>query len=99
MEINEKLRDLLNSETFANEIKNLKTVEELQVVLKQHGVEMTTDEIIELGGHLARKVGMDKNGELTEEDLENVSGGGLLALAALGIASICFGAYMGYFSE
>ena len=77
MEINEKLRDLLNSEAFAKEVEGMKTAEDLQAALKQHGIEMTIDEIVELGGQLAHQMGMGKDGELSEDDLENVSGGGL----------------------
>lgn len=95
MEINDKLRDLLNSEAFAKEVEGMKTAEDLQVALKQHGIEMTIDEIVELGGQLAHQMGMGKNSELSEDDLENVSGGGLFGLVVSGVTFFIVSIYMG----
>ena len=83
------------SEAFAKEVEGMKTAEDLQAALKQHGIEMTIDEIVELGGQLAHQMGMGKDGELSEDDLENVSGGGLFGLVVSGVTFFIVSIYMG----
>jgi hypothetical protein len=71
MEKIKKINELINSEEFADEIENLETIEELQAAFKNHGVEMTADEIIDLG----TKIAVSGDGEISEDDLKNVAGG------------------------
>lgn len=95
MEMNDRLRDILNSESFAKEVEGMKTAEDLRLALKQHGVEISIEEIIELGGKLAHQMGVGKKGELSEDDLESVSGGGLFGLVVSGVTFFIVSIYMG----
>lgn len=77
MEINDKLRELLGSEAFAKEAESARTAEDIQTVLNRHGIKMTIGEVIELGEKINRLMVSGENRELSEDDLEDVSGGGL----------------------
>ena len=41
----EKIKELLLSESFAGEVANSKTAEEVQAVFKNHGVDMTLEKM------------------------------------------------------
>ena len=74
----EKLQELLLNESFTGELENLKNAEEVQAVLKNYGVDMTLEEINELGDlceNVLKQMNNDKNDELSEEDLSSVAGG------------------------
>lgn len=54
--------------------------------LVQKGFDFTEDELIEYGGIInEEKKHAEFNGELSEDALDNVSGGGLLAAAVAGV--------------
>ena len=69
-EMMEKFEALQNS-NFAEELDKICTPEELQGLLAKHGIEMTMDEIDELMVCAAKQ----NSGELSAEDLDDVSGG------------------------
>ncbi len=62
MELNDKLLE---------KAKNAKTVEELAAVAKENGVELTAEEAKTYFAQIN-----SKKGELTDDELDNVSGGG-----------------------
>lgn len=78
---------------FANEELTKKIValspEEAQKVLAENGYEFSMDEIMEQGkaiNELLAKVRAGQTGELSEDDLDDVSGGGHLGDLAAGFA-------------
>ncbi len=73
-----QLKPLLESEQFAEEIKDMTTVEELKTAFARHGVIITEDELNELGNEFNAAL-TDKEEELSEKDLSNVAGGSFLA--------------------
>ena len=86
----EKMKAVFADEVFVKNLFELETAAEVQAALKEKGVELTEEEILGIRDLL----GKVENGELSEELLEQVSGGSILAAiggiaaAALGIADI-----------
>ena len=71
-----KLKELIANEDFAKELFGKQTAEEAQALLKDNGVEFTLDEVNQIGDGIriiAKK--QAEGGELSEADLESVSGG------------------------
>ena len=97
MDINEKLNALLANPEFYVEGKDVASVEDFVELMHKHGVELTNEEA---DGVLAQ-LGMlieQHNGELSADDLEDVSGGGVsIAIAGLSITikSVAAGAVFG----
>lgn len=77
MNRNEKLKELFLSESFNREAEGLATVEELQALFAKHSMDVTQGEVIELCSQIVQQTQADKTGEISEEALDNVSGGGL----------------------
>ncbi len=81
----EQLQELMNDESFAKEIAKLETNEEVQKAFEAHGIGFTMDEIKDI----TEKLYGDET-ELSEESLENVSGGFVITstmLAIIGVAT------------
>ena len=72
---NEQLKELFSDEAFVTSILELETVEEVQKALADKGLELSIDEIITIKNTLA-----NEETELSEDDLENVAGGGLFEI-------------------
>lgn len=68
-----ELEPLLKSEEFAKEIKDMTTTEEIIDAFAAHGMQISEDEIFELGDGFNKAV--EETGELSEEELSNVAGG------------------------
>ena len=75
----EKLNALLNSEAFEQEMAMVNSLEEMQALFARNGVELTSEEIVALCKQINV---LACEGELGEDDLEDVSGG------AIGIRSV-----------
>ncbi len=73
MTMNEKLNALLKDQDFIEKLTNSETDTDVQALLTENGVELTLEEIN------AIKKGVDAHisgdGELSEDELENVAGG------------------------
>ena len=91
-EVLEKIRVLMESDVFSNEIKGIETAAELKKALADHGINISEDEVVQICKGIAAK----KEDVLSEEDLDAVSGGGILMGAAIvaGGWAVCYG--MGY---
>ena len=64
------IKEIFSDEIFVKSLLNLETAEEVQAALTEKEIELTVDEINAL------KIMLSKGGEeLSEDDLENVSGG------------------------
>ena len=77
----DKLNELLLDVDVQNEVKTVKDPETLRQVLSQRGLELTADEmeeiLVQIGGYLVENNLMTEDGELTEEGMDQVTGGGL----------------------
>ena len=82
----EKMKAVFADEAFVKSLFELDTVAEVQAALQEKGVELTEEEILGIRDLL----GKVENGELSEELLEQVSGGSVL-LAIGGVAAAAFG--------
>ena len=84
----EKLSKLLNDEDFLKKILPMKTPEEVQAEFKKEGLELSIEEIEALGK--AINAAAKKGKPLSEDELENVSGGmlDLLGVALLPVAIV-----------
>ena len=90
----EKLEALLQNEKVQEELSALTTVEEIQAVFAKHGVEMTRQEVEDLCVQVALSKDGAADGELSEDALENVSGGFVISFTAgciyaVGCACVC----------
>jgi len=73
--MNEKLKKLLLDEDFINNLESCKTKETVFELFKQHGFDLTIEE---LQNFVSQLDSFTQNGEeLSEDELENVSGGGV----------------------
>ena len=70
----EKLTEIFSDKEFVKSFFEPKNEEEVQKVLKEKGIDLSLQEIQKMREMLIQK----KNGELSDEELEAVSGGGLL---------------------
>jgi hypothetical protein len=90
----EKFMELLHTETFNKEFMNCDSAEAVKELLDRNGIDFTMEEIdailIAVGNTLIKLE--ENDGELTEEDLEQVAGGwswgGFFKGIALGVASM-----------
>ena len=73
MENKEKLQQLMQNEEFLKEILVLETPEEVQQAFKENDVDISIEDLEKIK-ELIRK-SMNKNYELTEEELEEIVGG------------------------
>ena len=71
-----KLRELMKDEAFVKELSAKIEAEDAQKYFAEHGVDFTMEEIKAIGSALNCSV--KSNGELSEDDLEQVSGGCLI---------------------
>ena len=68
----EKLTEIFSNKEFVKSFFEPKNEEEVQKVLKEKGIDLSLQEIQKMREMLIQK----KNGELSDEELEAVSGGG-----------------------
>ena len=80
MALNEKWIPVFENEELAMKVIPLQP-EEAQKVLAENGYEFTLDEIVAAGEELYKmRERMNTSGELTEDDLSDVAGGGWVAV-------------------
>jgi len=73
MTMNEKLNTLLEDQDFIEKLTNTETDTEVQALLAENGVELTLEEINAVKKGVEARI--SEEGELSEDDLENVAGG------------------------
>jgi predicted ribosomally synthesized peptide with nif11-like leader len=66
----EKIKELFTDEAFIASIAELETAEDVQKALSEKGLDLSIEEITAIQNALA-----SNDGELSEDDLENVAGG------------------------
>jgi len=74
-----KVRELLEDEAFGKKVENLETVEELKEAFKAQGVELTAEEVYDI----CEAVTAPKDGEISADQLDQISGGSVLAGALI----------------
>ena len=78
--------------SLGEKLFSLETAEEVQGFLCELELEFSLEEINELRDVLVKVLEKSKDGELSDEDLENVAGGLIVTLIGLGIMALAFGA-------
>ena len=81
-QFDEKIRNLMADPDFAQKLKATNNVEEMAALFSANGIELSAEDIVE---SLKAAQG---DGELKEEELEAVAGGGLLAIISTGISIV-----------
>ncbi len=91
----EKLTEVLKDEKLAKELFSKKDPADAQKWIKEHGVDMTLDEVKELGGTIKGLISgrtredLEKMAvgeyELTDDELKKVSGGLVFEIVAMAI--------------
>ena len=85
----EKMKEIFADEAFVKSLFELESAGEVQAALKEKGVELTEEQILGIRDLLGKvesgeiSVEQMENGELPEELLEQVSGGSIIAAAAV----------------
>jgi len=85
-ETEQLVKELFSDEEYVNNLFAMETPEEVQASLKERGLELTVEEVIKIKDLLPKI----SDGELSDEDLESVSGGSLVGVA-IGIAAVVGG--------
>jgi len=85
MDYLKKLKEIASQEDIVSKITEAKTREDIQKILNDCGLEMTLEEL----DALFASIDLSAGNELSEDELDNVDGGGALSLAyaALKIAA------------
>lgn len=81
------IEKLFNDAAFMEELKKKVTAEEVSDLFNKYGVNVTADKVEKVVEKLENPV----NGEISEEQLEFVTGGGILAYGACLVAGFIVG--------
>lgn len=90
-----KFEELVNDKRFQDELKDLKTVQEIQAAFSRHDVELSEQEVEDLCVQVALNANEASEEELDESALENVSGGFVISFTAgciYAVGCACVGA-------
>ena len=88
----EKMADVFTDEEFLKKLFSLEEPEEVQAAFKEKGLHYTLEEIMGMRDFLVNAP--QENGELSDEQMEQV-GGGILYAAAKGYLSGLVGGFLG----
>ncbi len=101
---NQKLMDLLQNNAFMEKILSAASTEEVKSLFSEQGLNLTDENINALGQALEKAIA--NGGELSEDDLADVSGGGdvsttaiVTALSTVGLGSAIIGGYLTHKAE
>ena len=71
-----RMQEIFADEAFVKELLSLETPEAVQAALKEKGIELSREEVEEIGKALLKVVeAVSENGELSMESLDEVAGG------------------------
>jgi lactobin A/cerein 7B family class IIb bacteriocin len=84
------IKELFENQEFVQSIMELETPEEVQAALAKEDLDISLEEVQQIYNILANHVVGDQ--ELTEEELESVNGGMIIAMILGFIAFVAFGA-------
>ena len=86
----ERIKEVFADEAFVKELLSTETPEEVQELLEDKDIEMSIGEIEKAKEMILKKL-EDPDAELSDEDLEDVSGG-CLGVAVIASFVVCIGA-------
>ncbi len=73
---NNKIKAIFADKEFAKKLLGLAAPEDVRIALKEKGIDATLEEIKQLGAQLSAYLEQrDGNGELSDDQLEEVAGG------------------------
>lgn len=79
-----KVEEVLREEGFAAKLLEMENPADVQAAFAEKGVDFTIEEVVEIGNAIASG---EATGEISEEDLDSVSGGGIIALVVANIVA------------
>ena len=65
------INEIFSDEAFLKSLSEMETAEEVQAALKEKGLDLSIDDILKIQKTLTSQ----ENGELSEDEMENVAGG------------------------
>ena len=68
----QQIKEIFSDESFVNSILEMETPQDVQKALSEKGLDLSLEEINTIQNTL---INNDNEGELSEDDLENVAGG------------------------
>lgn len=87
-----KLEAVLKDKQFAQHLLTLEAPEDVKKAFGGKGIHFTLEEVKEIGAALSEQASSLKDGELSQENLEAVSGGFVITgITAIGIAKLLIG--------
>ena len=81
----EKIREVFSDEKFVKSLMELETPEEVQKALAEKDIDLSVEDIKKIAELLQKKA----DGELSDDELESVAGGGI----CLGIAVVVYATF------
>ncbi len=88
----EKIKEVFSDEAFVEALVAKETPEEVQAMLLEKDIEVSVEDIIEAKDYIVKKIEQDEeNFELSEEELEDVSGGFMIFLGIMGVLTVATG--------
>lgn len=97
----ERIKEVFSDEAFIAQVFELETPEEVQELLRDKNIDLTVEDIVDAKEYIEKHLNGELDiEELTDKDLEDVSGGvvcvglviGGIVLAAVGVGSAVVGA-------
>ncbi len=100
--MNEKMKQLetklKEDAEFAKELFVLETPEEARELLQTNGIEFSLSEVVELGKAVQEVTRKREEGQLTDEELEEIAGGNDIEFAIVkGMVLLTYAAYSVFF--
>jgi len=95
----ERIKEVFSDEEFVKELLSRETPEEAKALLEEKDIDFSVEDLVKLKDIIAAKLQAAENGEsaeLTEEELEDVSGGTLTFIIAVIIPVVVNAAFVGY---
>lgn len=81
-DIQEKIKSILADEEFVSNLSSLEEPEDVRKAFEDRGVELSVEDITKMRDILAKNA-ENPDGELSEDELEDVAGGELITICTL----------------
>ena len=78
----QQIKEIFSDESFVNSILEMETPQDVQKALSEKGLDLSLEEINTIQNTL---INNDNEGELSEDDLENVAGGVAITTVICGL--------------
>lgn len=92
----EKIKNLFSNEKFVEEIKKIESIEDIKKSFVENEIDLTDEELDELLRAVVECSKKDEIGELSEEQMENVTGGSWTLAIVAGVVFAAFGGTAAY---